>query len=386
MNMDNITEFGYRTEPEKIKKRKLEGIKSNFKYFYDHNSFYRRYCETIYKYGIGDEISPEDIKTYEDLYKIPLLPSDFFKELSARGLENYIITDNIKANIFFTTSGTTGTQTKYLFDENSLKLINEENIFTCKEILNVKEGDKVIFLAPPPERSRSGLVQGAYRMFQGIVKDNIYFLYEESIEKESSKILEELMKKIKKEPGDKIHLYGPPFVYYEIAKELEEKNKIIDTGGKCMITGGWKRWKGGEIPREELYNLIAERFNIEKKDVRDGLGLTDIFMWCPECEYHKKHIPLGIHISIRDPENFNTPVESGEEGLLAFMSPYIKSYPPFVVTGDIGVETTSVEEFCECGRTGNTIEHKRRARGTLPRGCALVLEELIKRMENEEKI
>jgi len=376
-----IEKVNFRSNPQKIREIKFKMIKKNFEHHFKNNPFYRKYCELLYEYGVGEKITPEKIKEFDDLLKIPLIPSDFFKELSKIGKEDLIITKGVEIKTHFTTSGTTGTPTKYLFDEESLKLTNAETIFTCSEVLEVQKDDWIIFLTPLPERSKTGLVQGAYRMFKGIVGDNIHFLYGEESKGKPSELLETILKKIEEKCKGKIHLYGPPFLYYQIAEELKHKNKVIKINGKAMITGGWKKLKGA-IPRQKLHELITERLNIHEKEIRDGLGLTDIFTWCPECEYHKKHIPLEIYVSVRNPENINAEMESGKEGLLAFMSPYIKSFPPFVITGDIGVETVSVNEYCECGRVGNAIEHRRRARGTLPRGCALVLEELIKKMEN----
>ena len=71
----------------------------------------------------------------------------------------------------------------------------------------------------------------------------------------------------------------------------------------------------------------------------------------------------------------------GEEGLFAFLTSAITSYPSFILSGDIGVATTGYKEKCECGKIGPTVEHRRRATGMAARGCALVLEEVIKMMQ-----
>ena len=295
-----------------------------------------------------------------------------------------IVTQGVNIDTHFTSSGTTGKPTKYPFDKGSISTVNEVNVYTCKEILEIDDNDIIIFLTPSPSKSKAGLIQGGYRMFKEIVgEDGIYFLYDKEL-KNPGKLLESLLteiEKTKKERRGKVNLYGPPFVYYEISQELKEKNKNLSIDGKAMLTGGWKRIKGGGVPREKLYEDIMKTLGIEERNIRDGYGLTDIFMWCPECEFHRKHVPIGVHVSIRNPENLTEPVESGEEGLIAFLSPYIKSYPPFILPGDIGIETVSEEEYCECGRIGNTIEYRRRVKGSMPKGCALVLEEIIKRME-----
>jgi long-chain-fatty-acid---luciferin-component ligase len=365
--------FTFKISPEEAKEIKYKLLKESFTYHYESNKLYQEYCKSF-------GVTPEDIKKYEDLYKIPLIPSDFFKELSKSEKTEAIITgDKSRIRAYFTTSGTTGKPTKYPFDEESIRNTLITNVEIFKDIGEIGKEDKVIFLTPSPRKSQTGMVQGMYMVAKEIVgEDNLYFLLDEGFQPE--KVIGEIEKISKK---GKIHLYGPPFVYHELCEWMKENGVKVKVNGKAFITGGWKRYAGGEVPRSELMEEISVCFGVDKKDIRDGLGLTDIFSILLECEYHQKHVPPWLHVSVRDPENITESVSSGEEGLIAFMSPMIKSYPAYVITGDIGRETLSEDEYCECERVGNAIEHRRRAKGTAARGCALVLEELLKRMETK---
>jgi len=51
----------------------FKAVKFQFKRHYEKNRFYRKLCET-------HNVDPDDIKSYDDLKKIPLLQDKFFKD------------------------------------------------------------------------------------------------------------------------------------------------------------------------------------------------------------------------------------------------------------------------------------------------------------------
>ncbi len=366
----------FRMNMREIKNIKFKLLKLSFTHHFNNNPVYREYCKS-------QGITPKEIKEYKDLTKIPLIPSDYFKELSKREdfeeyIKYFISCKPSEIVTYFTTSGTTGKPSKYPFDKESLLNLTPSNIKIFKEVGKIGEKDKIIFLTPHPAKTATGMVQGMYLTMKNYVgENNLVFAIDERFDAEN------IVRKIEKEKGSQIrHLYGPPFMYNELCDYMLEKGIVIplEEKSKAFETGGWKRYAKGEVPRKELDKKIAKCFKIKEENIRDGLGLTDIFSILLECEYHEKHVPPWIHVSIRDPENLQEEVATGEEGLIAYMTPLITSYPAYVITGDIGREKVSQDEYCECGRVGNTVEHRRRAKGTPARGCALVLDEILSRM------
>jgi long-chain-fatty-acid---luciferin-component ligase len=355
--------------------KRFEGIREMFSYHYDNNSLYRKYCNR-------HEIAPDDIKNHEDLAYIPLLPSDMFKVLSTSGKEDDIekIASVPRGSIvtYFTTSGTTGIPTRYPFDRESIRRTTVSNTQINRYIGEINEDSYLLMLTPSLEETKTGLVQGMYMAVRPILKkdDQISFGI-----KNGKLDLENMITALSLTNYRPRHLFGPPFVYKEIAEYLIKKgNKLkLEERSKAFMSGGWKRVKG-EVRREELDKLISEAFGVHEENIRDGLGLTDIFSWLLECSYHKKHVPPWMHISARNPRDLREEVGTGEEGILAFLTSAITSYPSFIISGDIGVVTISYKEKCKCGRIGPTIEHRRRATGMAARGCALVIEEVLKMM------
>jgi long-chain-fatty-acid---luciferin-component ligase len=355
--------------------KRFEAVREIFSYHFNNNDLYKKFCR-------NRNITPDDIKSHGDLLYIPLLPSDFFKALSAsKSREDVnriasVPTDEIVA--YFTTSGTTGIPTKYPFDRDSVRRTIDGGTSIFLNVGEMKSADYVLMLTPAPQESDTGLVQGMYQCMKKLLKndDQIGFAIREK-ELNPEHVIDTLLS-VKHKPR---HLYGPPFIYNEVADYIIENRKEmnLDDNSKAFITGGWKRVKG-EVNRLELDEKVSRAFGIPTENIRDGLGLTDIFSILVECSYHQKHVPPWMHVSIRNPKNLKEEVGIGEEGLFAFLTSAITSYPSFIISGDIGVTTTGYQEKCRCGRIGPTIEHRRRATGMATRGCALVIEEVLKMM------
>ncbi|MGZ4944069.1 MAG: hypothetical protein ACXV6K_07290, partial [Halobacteriota archaeon] len=63
----------YRVPPDEARAMQLKAIRHTFARHYGLNQFYRSYCETR-------GVTPEDIRTYDDLERIPLISDSTFKQ------------------------------------------------------------------------------------------------------------------------------------------------------------------------------------------------------------------------------------------------------------------------------------------------------------------
>jgi len=358
---------------------RLQSIQGSFEHHYRDNEVYRTFCD---KFGV----KPDDIKTSEDIPKIALITSDFFKQVSAYKEEdlNRIISVPKKEIVtYFTTSGTTGKPSKYPFDRDSLIRLNKSNVQIMKHVGGIEKDDKFIFLTPGLEDTQTAMVHGMYQLlktyFGESVKDQVHFAQKVKDGK-AYYLLDDVLKFI---TGDGVtHLYGPPFAYKDMAEMLIENKETVKMGenSKAFTTGGWKGRKDEMITPRELNEMIDKAYGIDEANVRDGLGLTDIFSIIMECDQKKKHVPPWMYVSARlesdDLKDLEKIMPKNQEGIIAFLTPMIESYPAFITTGDLGALTTNFNESCECGRIGPTVEY--RGRSGDPRGCAL---EELKKMQ-----
>lgn len=364
----------FNMDPNEAKEIRLQAIHEFFEHHFENSPLYNSFCSFA-------GIKPGDIQAYEDLSRIPWIPSSFFKALT-----NFEDPDKVKklASVddivrSFSTSGSTGEPSLYPFDVESLKIVNESNSKIFYHVGEIRESDFMFMLTHPPQTSDTGMVQGMFLTLKGILwnESQIEFAIEKG-EMDMKHLKDVLMK-----PRGRLrHLYGPPFAYNDISDQIIQKNMEIelDENSKSFITGGWKRIKG-EVSREFLNEKIHKAFGILKKNIRDGYGLTDIMSIFLECECHQKHVPPWLHVSARDPQDKDLAKEAkkGERGVAVIISPIIESYPAVVVPGDYIKITHGYEEKCECGRNGATIEFVGRYEDS-GRGCALREERLIKNM------
>jgi len=344
---------------EELHTKKLKAFQQAFCWHYNNCSYYRRYCDQV-------GIKPNDIKRYDDLVKIPLIPSDAFREFKIFSVpeENIVLT--------LTSSTTTSKEPcKFPLDGASLRRMMVSNAVDHREVGGLRDGS-IFMLTPHPKKSKIGLVTGFYKMIKamGFKDEDIYFLKEGS---DFRKLVRDLTSEDVKRPR---HLYGPTFIYPHLLNYLEKNNirPRLDEGSRVMMGGGWKG-REGKLSKADLYKGLSTVFGISENQIRDTYGITDIQVGMIECEYHKTHVPPWIHLSARDPQDLNREVGEGEEGVLACMSSLIQSYPAFTLPGDVGVVW---EEKCDCGRTGQIVEHRGRVRTSGARGCALRLEDFVK--------
>ncbi len=111
---------------EEMKALQWKRLKKQLRYNYDHSIYYRE--EKFQKTGLR----PEDIQTFEDFQKIPLMTKDEHRQVQAESIRRFgnpygLITCAPREKIIRinSTSGTTGQPTLYTLTQNDIKVLNE---------------------------------------------------------------------------------------------------------------------------------------------------------------------------------------------------------------------------------------------------------------------
>ena len=347
-------------EENVVEKIKFDAFKEAFIHHFNNCEEYRKYSEV-------NNVTPEDIKTINDLVKTQPIPSDAFRDVEK--IISSVPQDRVV--LIATTSSTTSKNPcRYPLDALTLKRTTQTGTAFLKDVGFI-EGT-AFMLTPSPEESDTGLVRGmSHVLKEGLsFGDNIYYGVKGG-KFETEKLISNI-KECTKKPR---HIYGPPFAYMNLVEYIEN-NKIdlkLDSNSRLITTGGWKTVQR-DVTKEQLIERVSKAFGVREDQIRDGYGLTDIYTMLMECEYHRKHVPPWVHISTRNPQNINEEVAEGETGLLVLMSCSVNSYPAFVMTGDMGAVFKS---NCKCGRKGQIVEHRGRATKLGARGCAIRLEQFM---------
>lgn len=216
-----------------------------FKYQYQNNTVYQRYCNLLGQ-------SPKTIKRVVD---IPFLPIEFFKK-------NKVVSSNILEEAIFTSSGTTAAVTSkhYVVD---LSLYRESYLEAFQLFYgDIKDYCVLALLPSYLERTGSSLIY--------MVED----LIERSVHHDSGFYLnnyQELQKKLNAldSKDQKVLLIGVSFGLLDLVEQysFQLKNTIV------METGGMKG-RRKEITRFELHAILKKGFGVHK--IHSEYGMTEL--------------------------------------------------------------------------------------------------------------
>jgi len=243
-----------------------------FSYQFQHNPVYKEFCLLL-------ERTPETVSQIKD---IPFLPIEFFKKKK-------VVSSKNKAEIMFTSSGTTGTATSkhYVTD---LK-VYEESFFKAFELFYGNPEDMVILALLPSylERQGSSLIY----MADSLIKRSKH--PESGFYLDNLETLQQQLKDLDRS-GKKILLLGVSFALLDLVEtyEFNLKNTTI------METGGMKG-RRKEMIREELHKVLAKGFGVD--EIHSEYGMTELLSQSYSKGNGIFETPPWMKILIRDPED-----------------------------------------------------------------------------------
>lgn len=303
---------------EEIKKLQLERLHATVKHAYDNVEFYRRRFDEI-------GLKPEDIKTLDDIRKIPYTTKEDMRTNYPYGLFAVPMDEIVRLHA---SSGTTGKPVVAGYTKDDLDMWSE-----CVARLIVAAGGTKSDIAQIA--FGYGLFTGALGLHQGFEKIGATVVPISSGNTERQVML---MKDLKVTA-----LIATPSYAMHIAETIERMG--IDKSELNLRLGLF----GSEASTEEMHKALTEKLGIF---TTDNYGLTEIIGpgVSGECEHR-----CGMHINedhfypeIMDIEN-NVAMSDGEYGEMVLTTITKQGMPILRYrTKDITSITT---EVCKCGRT-----------------------------------
>ncbi len=336
------------------KKFTFDEIKKSFESHYINCESYRKYCDSC-------SFTPSQLNDFNDLYSIPQIPTAIFKSVD-------VYSGDKSECKCCTSSGTKGVVSKIYRDRKTIESFVETIEQTVSKLYGLTKENSVIFNLGP-ELEEAGDIWLAY--VTGFLK-NVYETYNfmHSGIFETDKLIE----KINNTSGKRIVLLGAPVLFMKLFADLKAKNikMTLPKDSVAFTVGGWKSINGDVLTRNELCEMFREYLDIETNQYYDIYNQVESNTPFFECKNHKKHIPSGYLVIIRDPVTLEK-MNNGEEGIISFLDSSAGSYPSFVISDDIG----SVSEKCECGIGGQILNYKRRVQTVEAKGCALKIDQRL---------
>lgn len=402
----------FRIPLHEAEKLQFSCIKHAFIHHYNNNKFYHKFCKE-------QAITPDDIKTNQDLTKIPLIPDKFFKDyppgkdfalwlanIYTGELPNITIRqkkptydDVIKAfyEAGIIVSYSSGTGGRYTFiPRNKQTFLNAEYAL-AKTVITMAyplwKYDSYGYLLMPNPKKNFIFAGKALEVYYDAVKDVNsaidrevttelvqmtmgnrkglkskivrYFSY-----RQSKKMVDNIISWLEQrdKAKDTITLLGAPYILYAVMEKLKSEGKSFDFGDRGGVAngGGWKGIKN--MTHEEFRNEINKVLGIPGKFVLDVYSMVEGSGWMIHCpEGHYLHAPYSYYKPLVLDEEFK-PAGYGEWGRFAFLDGISTSHPSFIVTGD---QVKLLEHCPVCDRPGPVLEPVvKRAQGEDLRGCA----------------
>ncbi|MBQ1520693.1 MAG: acyl-protein synthetase [Clostridia bacterium] len=316
---------------------------------------------------------PAMLKTEDDLYKLPVLPTLFFKR------NRLFSVPEKKLKVLATSSGTSGSKSVVGLDGRSLFLGVGMMIrfFLYHRVLSPVPVNYIVLGYEPSAHNDMGAAKTAYgtTKFAPALK-RVYALRDTGAgyEPDPEGVYEALMR-FSKGPFP-VRFVGFPAYMYFLADALKKRGVSLKLprGSKILLGGGWKRFAGEEIDRGEFYELIEKTLGIKRENCLEFYSAVEHPMAYVKCREGHFHIPAYSRVIIRDVSTLE-PVEDGSEGLLSFICPLVTSMPLLsVVTDDIAVRHGG---GCACGLNTPYFDLKGRAGVKGIKTCAASAAELI---------
>jgi hypothetical protein len=399
----------------------LKSIKYTFTHHYNNNKVYHNFCKER-------GFSPEDIKTTEDLEKIPLIPDTFFKDYPA-GKDFALWLGNLFTGTLprvvikqsnptydevinaFNESGmvvsySSGTSGRHTFIPRDRRTFNVSEYAIAKSVISMiyPLWDYHLhgyLLMPNPKKTNvyAGKVCTIYfdaiqdvrvaidrditteliRMTMSGQKGLKTKLVKYFAKRESEKMINEIIKWLEyhEKTTEKIALVGAPFILSFVMKKLQKEGKSFNFGerGGIGTGGGWKAYEGARVPVAEFRKQVEKVLGIPEKFCLDIYGMVEGNGWMVHCpEGHYLHSPYSYYKPLVLDDG-NKPVGYGEWGRFAFLDAAAFSYPGFIISGD---KVRMLEHCPVCDRPGPVLEPEiKRASGEEIRGCAEELRRML---------
>lgn len=411
----------YRIPLDEAQEMQLTAIRFTFTHHYQNNKFYQAFCK---KQGV----SPEDIRTSDDLLNIPLIPDTFFKNYPegkdfATWLGN-VYTGKLPPIVIrqknpsyddvidaFNTAGlvvtySSGTGGRHTFIPRDHHTFCNSQYALAKSTLGMSSGrrlyDSEAYLLGPNPKINSIFVGKASEILfdiagsvriaidrklpisllsmtmgnSGGIKGK---LVKYASHFKTERILDNVVDWFISRDGSQGYtlISGPPYLIHSVLQKLKLKGKSFNFGerGGVATGGGWKIYEHTRISDSEFRAEVSEVLGIPDKYCVDAYGMVESNGWMIQCpEGHYFHIPYSYFKPLVLDENLK-PVKAGEVGRFAFLDASALSYPGFIFTGD---QVRMLEKCPVCDRPGPVLEPEiRRLPGQEDRGCAEELRRLF---------
>lgn len=341
----------------------LAAMQDNFRRHYRESHTYSTWCDLA-------GVQPRQIKTYEDIFKVPYIFVTNFKR------RRFITGDEGRIKLVLTSSGTAGEKSAIYLDARTLSRITKivHNIYADFGMVDYETPTNYLAFTYDPRVAKDLGTAFSDKLLTGLTKvGSVHYaiLWDKAMgafELDRQRCLKALERFAASDRP--VRLLGFPALIHDVLDEFcEVQGRRFNFGPNSWVItgGGWKNKADQEIPKQQFREKVGEWLGIPPSNVRDLYGMVEHGVPYCECEYGEMHVPIYSRVAVRDPATLQI-LGDGEPGLFHMLTPYLNSFPALsLLTSDVG----KLHPSCRCGRNAPRLEVIGRGGVTRHKGCAI---------------
>ncbi len=317
----------------------LEAVKENCTYHYQHCPAYRNMLDKL-------QFSPDMLKSYADLPRLPFLPTVLFKRHRLFSMPKR------KMLIKATSSGTKGKFSQIGFEASGLLcgLRMVIKVARWRGLLSWRPTNYIILGYKPHKGNDTAVTKTAFgSTFFAPALHRAYALHYKNGKYEAD--LEGIVETLEKYSAAPfpVRFMGFPSYTYFLLKMMDERGIHLSLPAHSMIMlgGGWKQFYKERVDKQVLYDLAKKVLDIDEDRIVEFFGAAEHPILYCDCPNHHFHVPVYSRVMIRNIHTLE-PVSNGTVGLVNLVTPMVRATPILsVMTDDLGVLHDGTQ--CGCG-------------------------------------
>ena len=319
----------------------------------DNCAFHIRRCPEYAAIARRLGFSPDQLKTVEDLAKIPPIPTLFFKRHAV-----FSMPERRPVAMRVTSSGTSGKFSQVNFDWGCV-LAEVPMILRLgwrHRLISPVPANCVVLGYKPDKHNRTGVTRTMFGLtfFSPPLRRTYALHYENGTYiPDLDRVIRDL-EGYARSPFPTRIIGFPSYLWFGL-KRMEELGVRLKLrpGSRILLAGGWKQHYAQEVEKPRLYALARTVLGVEEDHIHEFFGAVEHPIFFNACPRHRFHIPAYSRVVIRDVETLE-PLPMGKVGLVNLISPLIKATPvTSVITDDLGYLEPG--DACGCGIPSPTL-------------------------------
>ena len=325
----------------------LEGTQEKFLRAVRENcAFHLRRCPEYRAIAQKLRFSPEQLRTIEDLPKIPVLPTLFYKRRALFSMPRS------RMAMYVTSSGTSGKFSQIGFDWGCV-LVEVPMVLHLgwrHGLISPKPAHCVILGYKPHKSNQTGVTRTMYGLtyFSPPISRTYALHYADGEYVPDLDGIARALDRLGRSFFPTRIVGFPSYLWFGL-KRMEELGLrvTLPRGSKILLAGGWKQHYSQQVEKPVLYDLAQRILGIPESQIHEFFGAVEHPIFYNACRRHHFHIPIYSRVIIRD-VNTLEPLPMGRVGLVNLISPLMNATPTTsVMTDDLGYLTPG--EDCGCG-------------------------------------